>query len=120
MHAWIVVRKGHAATEDELRSFCRTQLAPYKVPVRVEFRPSRRTMVGKVLRRALRESATRPPAATAMPAFSSAARIFAASSSAPGVSPDADGLARSPTMDRRSWLSSFTILTLRSMTVSTS
>jgi long-chain acyl-CoA synthetase len=64
VHAWIVVRKGHVATEDELRSFCRTQLAPYKVPVRVEFRTELpKTMVGKVLRRALRESATRPPAA---------------------------------------------------------
>jgi long-chain acyl-CoA synthetase len=64
VHAWIVVRKGHAATEDELRSFCRTQLAPYKVPARVEFRTELpKTMVGKVLRRALRESATRPPAA---------------------------------------------------------
>ena len=64
VHAWIVVRKGQAATEDELRSFCRVRLAPYKVPARVEFRTELpKTMVGKVLRRALRASATPPPSA---------------------------------------------------------
>jgi long-chain acyl-CoA synthetase len=64
VHAWIVMRKGHSATEDELRAFCRSQLAPYKVPARVEFRTELpKTMVGKVLRRALRASATQPPSA---------------------------------------------------------
>jgi long-chain acyl-CoA synthetase len=61
VHAWIVLRKDHATTEDELRAFCRERLAPYKVPARVEFRSDLpKTMVGKVLRRALRESATKP------------------------------------------------------------
>ena len=61
VHAWIVLRKGQTATEDELRSYCRTQLAPYKVPTRVEFRSELpKTMVGKVLRRALKASATPP------------------------------------------------------------
>ena len=61
VHAWIVLRKDHASTEDELRAFCRGQLAPYKVPAHVEFRSELpKTMVGKVLRRALRESATKP------------------------------------------------------------
>jgi long-chain acyl-CoA synthetase len=59
VHAWIVRRQGHTPTEDELRAFCRSQLAPYKVPARVEFRAELpKTMVGKVLRRALRASAT--------------------------------------------------------------
>jgi long-chain acyl-CoA synthetase len=63
VHAWIVLRKGHASTEDELRSFCRERLAPYKVPARVEFRLELpKTMVGKVLRRALRASTTPPTA----------------------------------------------------------
>ncbi len=54
--AWVVLRAGHAATEQDLRSYCREQLAPYKVPSRIEFRPDLpKTMVGKVLRRALRE-----------------------------------------------------------------
>jgi long-chain acyl-CoA synthetase len=54
--AWVVVRAGQAVTEEELRDFCRRQLAPYKVPARVEFRAELpKTMVGKVLRRALRD-----------------------------------------------------------------
>ena len=61
VRAWIVLRAGAAASEDDLRAFCRTKLAPYKVPARVEFRTELpKSMVGKVLRRALRESA-RPP-----------------------------------------------------------
>ena len=56
--AWVVLREGHeATTEHVLRGFCREKLAPYKVPSRIEFRASLpKTMVGKVLRRALRES----------------------------------------------------------------
>jgi long-chain acyl-CoA synthetase len=55
--AWVVLRPGKAATEQELRTFCRKQLAPYKVPSHIEFRAELpKTMVGKVLRRALRES----------------------------------------------------------------
>ena len=61
VHAWIVLRKDYSSTEDEMRTFCRGRLAPYKVPSRVEFRSELpKTMVGKVLRRALRESATKP------------------------------------------------------------
>ena len=59
VHAWVVLRSGQMASEPDLRAFCRGQLAPYKVPARVEFRLELpKTMVGKVLRRALRESAT--------------------------------------------------------------
>lgn len=55
--AWVVLRVGQSATEPELRAFCREQLAPYKVPSSIEFRAELpKTMVGKVLRRALRES----------------------------------------------------------------
>ena len=54
--AWVVLRAKHTATEAELRAFCRERLAPYKVPSRIEFRQELpKTMVGKVLRRALRE-----------------------------------------------------------------
>jgi long-chain acyl-CoA synthetase len=56
VRAWVVLRAGHTATEAELRAFCRERLAPYKVPSRVEFRADLpKTMVGKVLRRALKE-----------------------------------------------------------------
>jgi long-chain acyl-CoA synthetase len=54
--AWAVLRPGQAATEQELRAFCRSKLAPYKVPSQIEFRADLpKTMVGKVLRRALKD-----------------------------------------------------------------
>jgi long-chain acyl-CoA synthetase len=54
--AWVVLRPGQQVTEAELRAFCREHLAPYKIPSAVEFRTELpKTMVGKVLRRALRE-----------------------------------------------------------------
>jgi long-chain acyl-CoA synthetase len=57
--AWVVLREGQSATQDELRAYCRERLAPYKVPAAIEFRAELpKTMVGKVLRRALRESST--------------------------------------------------------------
>ncbi len=55
--AWVVLRAGQNASEIDLRNFCREKLAPYKVPSRIEFRSELpKTMVGKVLRRALRDS----------------------------------------------------------------
>ena len=54
--AWVVLRQGQVVTEAELRGFCKERLAPYKIPSRVEMRTELpKTMVGKVLRRALRE-----------------------------------------------------------------
>jgi long-chain acyl-CoA synthetase len=55
--AWVVLKADRGATEDELRAYCRERLAPYKVPASVEFRQDLpKTMVGKVLRRALAAS----------------------------------------------------------------
>ena len=55
--AWVVLRAGQRANEADLRAFCREKLAPYKVPSRIEFRSELpKTMVGKVLRRALKDS----------------------------------------------------------------
>jgi len=52
--AWVVLKAGQTATEDQVRTYCRERLAPYKVPARVEFRKELpKTMVGKILRRAL-------------------------------------------------------------------
>ena len=52
--AWVVLRAGQQVGAEELRAFCRERLAPYKVPARVEFRAELpKSMVGKVLRRAL-------------------------------------------------------------------
>jgi long-chain acyl-CoA synthetase len=56
IHAWVVLRAGAQATEEELRAFCREGLAPFKVPARVHFRAELpKTMVGKILRRKLVE-----------------------------------------------------------------
>jgi long-chain acyl-CoA synthetase len=52
--AWVVLRAGQHASEDELRKFCREQLAPFKVPQAIEFRAELpKTLVGKILRREL-------------------------------------------------------------------
>jgi long-chain acyl-CoA synthetase len=54
--AWVVLRAGQSVTEAELRAYCREKLAPYKVPSKIDFKPELpKTMVGKVLRRALQE-----------------------------------------------------------------
>jgi long-chain acyl-CoA synthetase len=53
--AWIVLRAGQTAGEADLRTYCRERLAPYKVPAQFEFRQELpKTLVGKVLRRALK------------------------------------------------------------------
>jgi long-chain acyl-CoA synthetase len=52
-----VLRASCTSSEAELRAFCRERLAPYKVPSRIAFRTELpKSMVGKILRRALRES----------------------------------------------------------------
>ena len=52
--AVVVLKPGQTATAGDMRAFCRERLAPYKVPVVVEFLPALpRTQAGKVLRREL-------------------------------------------------------------------
>src|SRR5258705_3194995 len=47
VHAWVVLRAGQTASEQELRAYCRERLAAYKVPARVAFRDTlRKTMAG--------------------------------------------------------------------------
>lgn len=54
--AYIVLKEGETATEQEIIEFCRQNLAKYKVPRVVEFRKELpKTMVGKILRRVLVE-----------------------------------------------------------------
>ncbi|TDJ44458.1 MAG: long-chain-fatty-acid--CoA ligase [Gammaproteobacteria bacterium] len=55
---FVVLRAGSSVTVDEIRDYCRENLAAYKVPKLVEFRDTLpKTAVGKILRRALREDA---------------------------------------------------------------
>jgi long-chain acyl-CoA synthetase len=54
--AWIILRSGMSATEEEIRNYCREKIAPYKVPARVDFcKELPKSMIGKVLRRVLVE-----------------------------------------------------------------
>jgi len=54
--AFVVLKAGKAATAEEIVAFCKERLAPFKVPKLVEFRKELpKSLVGKVLRRALRE-----------------------------------------------------------------
>jgi long-chain acyl-CoA synthetase len=54
--AYIVLKEGETATEDDIIGFCRERLAAYKAPKMVEFRDELPTSaVGKVLRRMLRD-----------------------------------------------------------------
>jgi len=52
--AWVVLKPGETADEDEIRAWCKERMAPFKVPTQVEFRAELpKTTVGKVLRREL-------------------------------------------------------------------
>lgn len=54
--AFIVLKEGHQVTEEELNTFCREQLAAFKVPRKYEFRDELpKTIVGKILKRQLLE-----------------------------------------------------------------
>jgi long-chain acyl-CoA synthetase len=54
--AFIQLKEGETATEEEIRTFCKKQMAPYKVPVAVAFvNEIPRSPAGKALRRLLRE-----------------------------------------------------------------
>jgi len=54
--AFVVLKGGAHATEDEIVAFCKERLAAFKVPKAVEFTTDLpKSLVGKVLRRELRE-----------------------------------------------------------------
>ena len=54
--AWVVLKAGEHASAKEIQDYCRTKLVAYKIPKEIEFRDSLpKTMVGKTLRRLLRE-----------------------------------------------------------------
>ena len=60
--AFVQLLEGQAATEAQIIAFCKERLAGYKVPRSVEFRQSLPTsVVGKVLRRVLRDEARSKP-----------------------------------------------------------
>jgi fatty-acyl-CoA synthase len=57
--AWIILRPGASATEDEVREFCKGQIAHYKIPRYVKFVDSfPMTVTGKVQKFKMRQMAT--------------------------------------------------------------
>ncbi|MDE2179366.1 MAG: long-chain fatty acid--CoA ligase [candidate division NC10 bacterium] len=53
---YVVLKEGERATEQEIIDFCKQRMAKHKVPTLVEFRRELpKTLVGKLLRRTLRE-----------------------------------------------------------------
>lgn len=60
VRAFVALKAGAAATPAELVAFCRERLAPHKTPKTVEIRDALpKTLIGKILRRALSEEAQR-------------------------------------------------------------
>jgi long-chain acyl-CoA synthetase len=56
LKAYVVLKEGETMTEEEVKEHCKANLAAYKVPKLYEFRAELpKTMIGKVLRRTLRE-----------------------------------------------------------------
>lgn len=54
--ACIVLKAKTSVTEEEIKAYCKANLAPYKVPTAIEFRDELpKSAVGKLLRRALRD-----------------------------------------------------------------
>ena len=62
---YIVLKDGERATPEEFIAYFKERLTPYKVPSEVEFRKQLpKSMIGKILRRALREEELRKATAT--------------------------------------------------------
>lgn len=58
--AWIVLKPGQQATEDEIRAFCRDQIAHYKIPRYVRFvQDMPMTVTGKVQKFVMRDTMVR-------------------------------------------------------------
>jgi len=54
--AWIVLKPGAEATEEDVRAFCRGQIAHYKIPRHVRFKPALpMTVTGKAQKFKMRE-----------------------------------------------------------------
>ncbi|GAA4350738.1 AMP-binding protein [Variovorax defluvii] len=55
--AWVIVKPGQAATADEIRDFCKGQIAHYKVPKYIEFvKEFPMTVTGKIQKFKIREA----------------------------------------------------------------
>jgi long-chain acyl-CoA synthetase len=58
--AFIVMQPGKFATEEEIKAWAKQNMSPYKVPAQIEFRTALPLLgTGKILRRALKEEASK-------------------------------------------------------------
>lgn len=54
--AYVILKEGERASAEEIIEFCRQRLSKFKIPKEIEFRSQLpKTLVGKVLRRVLRD-----------------------------------------------------------------
>ncbi len=84
--SFVVLKAGHRATPEELIAFCRENLAPFKVPREIEFRPELpKSTVLKVLRRELRDQELVKRSAPAILALLLAAVSLAGAQGPPGT-----------------------------------
>jgi len=68
--AFVVLKPGAAAGEDELKAFVKDRLAPYKYPRMIEFLPELpKTATGKIQRFRLRDLERERGASPALPSF---------------------------------------------------
>ncbi|MHA2274875.1 MAG: long-chain-fatty-acid--CoA ligase [Candidatus Kariarchaeaceae archaeon] len=52
--AWVVLKEGMTATEEDLITFCKENMAPFKIPKQITFRDELpKSTIGKILRRKL-------------------------------------------------------------------
>ena len=64
--AWVQLREGHSATPDEIRDYCRGQIATYKIPRYVRFTTEfPMTVTGKIQKFRMREQMTQELGLTA-------------------------------------------------------
>jgi long-chain acyl-CoA synthetase len=85
--AFVVLRSGEQATSDEIREFAKARLAGYKVPRSIEFRDELpKTLIGKVLRRALVEEEQAKAGAAAGGGGAPSGEVRGAQEGSPGES----------------------------------
>jgi len=84
--SFVVLKAGQRATPEELIAFCRENLAPFKVPREIEFRPEiPKSTVLKVLRRELRDQELAKRSASALAGLAFVAISLAGGQGPPGT-----------------------------------
>jgi len=84
--SFVVLKAGRRATPEELIAYCRENLAPFKVPREIEFRPELpKSTVLKILRRELRDQELAKRSAPALLGLALAAVSLATGQAPPGT-----------------------------------